>query len=124
VTRKIVADVRRVNGKFEILHKLAKTSVEHPEAIIQDAIYPHVSRDLLKDVATELSYQGRWFQHHVHTKMYSLFSHAQRRALFEAVSLLEIRTDHPERMDSRKNAVAEITAWSLAGTHCQKKIFR
>lgn len=33
ITREIVADVRRVNGKFEILHKIAKASAEQPTAI-------------------------------------------------------------------------------------------
>lgn len=105
ITREIVADVRRVNGKFEILHKLAKASSEQPTAIIQEAIYPHVSQKILQDVTTELNYQGKWFQHHVHKKMYSLFSHAHRRILFEAVSLLEISTDQSkfiELMDALK----------------------
>lgn len=96
ITREIVADVRRVNGKFEILHKLAKTSVEQPTAVIQEAIYPQVNQKILQDVAAELNYQGKWFQHHVHKKMYSLYSHAHRRTLFEAVSLLKISTDQPK----------------------------
>lgn len=78
VVKQIVSDVKRVNGKFDILHKLARVSANRPDGIIRETIYPEVGRDTLDNLATELSYQGRWYQHHVSLKMCSLYSSMAR----------------------------------------------
>jgi TnpA family transposase len=99
VTRKITAEVKRVGGKYDILHKMAKASLRQPDGIIKNVIYSEVNEEILKNIATELDCRGGWFQHHVHMKMRSLYSHSRRRALFTGLSLLKIDTHHPEFAD-------------------------
>jgi Domain of unknown function (DUF4158) len=102
VTRKITTEVKRVGGKYDILHKMAKASLLQPDGIVKNVIYTEVSEETLKNIATELDCRGGWFQHHVHMKMRALYSHARRRSLFTALSLLKIDTHHPEFFDLTK----------------------
>jgi TnpA family transposase len=102
VTRKITAEVKHVGSKYDILHKMAKASLRQPDGIVKNVIYPEVSEEILKNLATELDCRGGWFQHHVYMKMYALYSHARRRALFTAFSLLKIDTHHPKFVDLTK----------------------
>jgi TnpA family transposase len=96
VTRKITAEVKRVGGKYDILHKIVKASLRQPNDIVKNVIYPEVSEEILQNISNELDCRGGWFQHHVHMKMRSLYSHARRRTLFTALSLLKIDTHHPK----------------------------
>jgi TnpA family transposase len=96
VVKQIVSDVKRVNGKFDILHKLARVSADRPEGIIRETIYPEVGRETLDNLATELSYQGRWYQHHVSLKMRALYSSIRRKKLFSLLEMLDLNTDVPK----------------------------
>jgi hypothetical protein len=40
IENKIISEVKRVNGKFDILYTLAEAANAHPNGIIQDTIYP------------------------------------------------------------------------------------
>ena len=91
VNKKIVCEVKRVNGKFDILYLLAETAKEYPEGIIQDKIYPKVSQETLQDVVKDLQHKGKWYQKQVNTKVRSLYSHAHRKVL---LALLDAFTFH------------------------------
>jgi hypothetical protein len=91
VNKKIICEVKRVNGKFDILYLLAETAKEYPEGIIQDKIYPKVSQEMLQDVIKDLQHRGKWYQKQVNTKVRSLYSHAHRKVL---LTLLDAFTFH------------------------------
>lgn len=93
INKQIVAEVRRVDGKFDILYSLASASISHPDGIIKDIIYPEVSETTLKDLVNELKYKGKWYQNQVHTKIRSLYSHASRRILLTLLGVFEFKTN-------------------------------
>jgi len=99
VKKKIIADVTRVNGKFDILYSLAEVAVNHPSGIIRDEIYSQVPLETLKSILKELSCKGKWFETQVHTKIHSLYSHSHRRVLltfFEAFTFCsKLATSQP-----------------------------
>lgn len=86
VNGKIVKEVKKVNGKFDILYQLAATSLENPAEKIESAIYPKVSQETLRDLVNDLKHKGRWYQDQVNKKSLSLYSHAHRK---ELIALLE-----------------------------------
>ncbi len=81
INKQVLLEVKKVNGKFDILGILAAASVASPKGVIENEIYPKVSQDTLKDLVHELKHRGKWYQNEVHTKMRSLYSHGQRKEL-------------------------------------------
>lgn len=99
LTKKILAEVKCVNGKFDILYTLSSTAAAKPGGIIQQEIYPKVSQETLQNLATELNNKGKWYQTKVKTKMRSLYSHAHRKILLLLLDAFVFRTNNPELKD-------------------------
>ena len=95
VDKQIVSGVKKVNGKFNILFKLANISVNHPEGVIEDTIYPSVPLDTLTGLTDELQYSGRWYEDQVRAKMKSSYSKGQRRLILPTLLAL---TFHPSNI--------------------------
>jgi hypothetical protein len=93
VDKKILTEVKCVNGKFDILYKLSVSALENPTGIIQDKIYPEVGQDTLSNLVKELYFKGKWYQTQVHLKMHSLYSHAHRRTLLTLLDSLSFKTN-------------------------------
>jgi hypothetical protein len=93
VDKKILSEVKCVNGKFDILYKLSTTALENPTGIIQEKIYPEVGQETLSNLAKELYYRGKWYQTQVHMKMHSLYSHAHRKTLLTLLDALLLKTN-------------------------------
>jgi TnpA family transposase len=53
VNRKLLQEVRRIRGKGRLLCEIAKASVDRPEGIISDVIYPVADEGTLKQIIKE-----------------------------------------------------------------------
>lgn len=93
VDKKILSEVKCVDGKFDILYKLSVSASENPDGVIQDIIYPQVGQETLKNLARELYFKGRWYQTQVHMKMHSLYSHASRKMLLALLDAFAFKTN-------------------------------
>ncbi|MDA1256134.1 MAG: Tn3 family transposase [Proteobacteria bacterium] len=90
VKDKIVSEVKRVNGKFDILYLLADTALGNPLGVIEDEIYPKVSKEILQTLVVDLKNKGnRWYKTQVNNKINSLYSHAHRNTI---LNLLDVFT--------------------------------
>ena len=101
INKKILLEVKKVDGKFDILGLLADATAESPKGVIENEIYPKVSQATLKDLANELKHRGKWYQNEVHTKMRSLYSHGQRAellTLLKALVFKHINTDESKSL--------------------------
>jgi TnpA family transposase len=97
VDKRVLSDVKRVNGKFDILCTMATTAVENPQGIIADEIYPKVSQETLKNIVNEMKHSGnRWYQSQVNTKVRSLYSHAHRKTLLELLEAFNFQANTSE----------------------------
>jgi TnpA family transposase len=96
VIKKIVSEIKRVDGKFDILHVLAETLAAKPKGIIQDEIYPKVSQKTLSDLAIELRCKGKWYQEQVQIKMKSLYSHGSRKVLLKLLEAFQFQTNQAD----------------------------
>jgi TnpA family transposase len=93
IDKKILSEVKCVNGKFDILYKLSISALEHPTGIIQEKIYPEVGQETLSSLVKELHFKGKWYQTQVHMKMHSLYSHAHRKTLLTLLKSLLLKTN-------------------------------
>jgi TnpA family transposase len=96
VNKNIVSEVKRVDGKFDILYRLADTATAHPDGIIKDKIYPKVSQETLRDLLKDLQHQGKWYQKQVNTKVRSLYAHAHRKVLLALLDAFTFNTNNTE----------------------------
>lgn len=65
IDKKILSEVKRVDGKFDILYQLSSTALNNPTGIIQDTIYPEVSCETLDRLVVELKSRGKWYEKQV-----------------------------------------------------------
>ena len=71
VDRYILQEVKRVDGKFDILEKLAVLNAKNPKGIIDEKVYPVVSQDKLEAVIEDLQHRGsKWYQDQVREKRF------------------------------------------------------
>ncbi len=98
VKNKIISEIKRVGGKFDILCLLAEIAKENPDGIIQDKIYPKISKETLEDIVKDLKHKGggKWYQNQVNTKVYSLYSHANRKALIALLNAFSFHSNNSE----------------------------
>lgn len=100
VDTKILSDVKRVDGKFDILCSIATKAIECPQGIIRDVIYPVVSEETLRNIIKEMKHSGnKWYESQVNQKVYSLYSHGNRKTILE---LLDVFTFHASTAEGRE----------------------
>ena len=100
VNKKIISEVKKVNGKFDILYLIAEAALENPKGVIEDEIYPIVNQETLKKLVIELKNKGnRWYQNQVNLKVHSLYSHAHRKILLQLLNAFTFKTNSPEGRD-------------------------
>ena len=94
VDAELIQDLKRVTGKHNILYRLANVSLEQPEGIVKEVIYPVVSQQTLRDLVKELKAEGTAYKQKVHTVIRSSYSHHYRRALPKLLSVLKFRSNN------------------------------
>ena len=93
----ILQEVKRVDGKFDILGKLAVLNVENPKSVIEDTIYPTVPKEKLKEIIEDLQHRGnKWYQGQVREKMHSTYAYGNRRSLISIIKTLQIFEEHAD----------------------------
>lgn len=86
-------DNKRVKGKMGTLLILAKQSIDNPDGIIQDIIYPFASKDRLGEIVSDFGEDSQWYRNQIKAKALSLYSHNNRRIVWSLMDILEFQTD-------------------------------
>ena len=91
VDNHILEEVKRVDGKFDILGKLAMLNARNPGSVIEEKVYPVVSQAKLEEVIDDLQHRGnKWYQTQVRKKMHATYAHGGRRDLLEIIKTLDV----------------------------------
>ena len=96
VNKTLVKEIKRVEGKLDILSKLVETSLDHPDGVIKDTIYSVVDVETLLRLKEDLNQRGRWYKKQVRAKMRSLYSYGSRIELLNLLSLLKFNAQDDE----------------------------
>ena len=94
VDNNILKDIKRVGGKLDILEKLALASYNYPKDIIEDKVYPEVSRDKLKDLINDLHHRSKWYDVQVNKKLHTTYANGNRTVLIEILNTLDLREEN------------------------------
>ena len=92
---RILQEVKRVDGKFDILEKLAVLNAKNPKSIIEEKVYPIVSQDKLEAVIEDLQHRGsKWYQDQVQEKIHTTYAYGNRGSLLSILRTLQMSEDH------------------------------
>jgi TnpA family transposase len=94
VERELIADLRRVRGKDQILFRVAEVAVDRPDDTIRSAVYPVVDERTLRDLVREARAEERVFNDRVRTVLRSSYSSYYRRMLPALLSALTFRSNN------------------------------
>jgi len=94
VTKELVEDFKKVNGKTGILFQLAEAAISKPEGIVKDVIYSVVGEQTLLNLVREFKSTGTAYREKVHTIMRSSYSNHYRRMLPFLLNHLEFRSNN------------------------------
>jgi TnpA family transposase len=94
IDKEILNDFKKVHGKNNLLYKIAEVSLNQPDGIIKDVIFPVVSEVTLKNLVKEYKSTGSAYCEKVYTVMRASYSRHYRRILPLILNKLEFRSNN------------------------------
>lgn len=94
VDKELIEDFKRVSGKNGMLFRIAEASLEHPEEMVKDVVYPVVSKPTLQNLVKEFKSTGSTYREKVYTVMRASYLHHYRRMVPKILSVLEFRSNN------------------------------
>jgi len=94
VERELLNDLKRVNGKTNLLFKVAEAAVNNPEGIVKQVLFPVVSENTLKALVKEFKSTGNQYRQRVYTVMRASYGSHYRRMVPELLNALSFRSNN------------------------------
>ncbi len=95
VEQELLADFRRVTGKTGLLFKVAEASVDQPDGIVCDVIFPAVGGEqVLRELVKEYKATGPGYRRKLHQAMRRSYQAHYRRLLPPLLDTLEFRSNN------------------------------
>lgn len=94
VIEQVLGDFKKVNGKTNILCRLAEGALDNPDGIIKHVLYPIVSEETLKDLVKELKSTNIKFRHKVQTLIKISYERNYRRIIPKILNSLEFHSNN------------------------------
>lgn len=93
VNKKMITELKKVDGKKSILLDLAKVAVTNPDGIIKEVIYPVVKPETLQEIIKE-SELTRGYKEQVYTFMRASYSSHYRRMLAPILETISFESNN------------------------------
>lgn len=94
IQKELIEDFKLVNGKTNILFRIAEVALANPQGVIQTVVYPVVSQETLKNLVKEYKSTNTAYRQKVHTVMRSSFATHYRRMIPQLLEVLEFRSNN------------------------------
>src|SRR5260221_3508950 len=92
--KELLEDLKRVTGKNNLLFQLAQATLEYPEGIVKDVVYPIVPEQTLRDLVKEWRASGPAYRQKVTLTMRNSYRSHYRRMLPRLLHTLEFRSNN------------------------------
>lgn len=94
-TRKeAVKELERIQGKNKHIVNLLKATVDHPEGVIQDTLFPIVSPSTIQDIIKDMTKNNREYKEKIYTKMHASYRGYYRHAFSNILMNLTFRSNN------------------------------
>ena len=95
VEHELLDELRHVTGKTGLLLRIAEASVENPDGLVRDVVFPAAGGEqTLHDLVRELTARGPAYQHHVYLVMRNAYRAYYRRAVPHLLRALTFRSNN------------------------------
>ena len=89
VEMELLADLRKVTGKTNLLFRLAEATLEQPDGIVKEVVYPVVPEPTLRDLVKEWRANGPAYRRKVTVLMRNSYRSHYRRMIPQLLETLE-----------------------------------
>lgn len=89
VEKELLDDLKRVSGKTNLLFQLADATLNHPDEIVKEVIFPVVGETTLRDLVKEWKSTGLMYRSHVQTVIRTSYCFHYRRMMPRLLQTLE-----------------------------------
>jgi TnpA family transposase len=93
VEKSVLQEIKRVAGKQRILYKVAGASVENPDGVVKEVVYPVVDREILQDLVAEFEATGS-YDYQVKSKMRRSYGNHYRQMLPPLLAALSFHSNN------------------------------
>ena len=94
IDKRQFAAFKKVRGKARLLFKLAEATVDQPDGIVKEVVYPVVSQKTLQELVAEFQAVGFDFEREVQETMRATYGHHYRRMLSPVLDALDFRSNN------------------------------
>ena len=94
INQELIEEFKKVSGKTNLLYRIAEVSIDEPNGIIEQVIFPVVSLKTLKDLVAEYKGTGLAYKRRVHNVMRASFANHYRRMIPQLLEVLEFRSNN------------------------------
>lgn len=94
VEKEILEDFRKVTGKSNLLFRLAEATLEKPDGIVKEVVYPIVPEPTLRDLVKEWKANGPGYRRKVTVLMRNSYRSHYRRIIPKLLETLEFRSNN------------------------------
>lgn len=95
VERQLLTEFIRVDGKQQLLYRLAEVMWENPDGIIRETLYPVVGKERLRSLVHEAKHQGT-YHHSIQTRINGSYTHHYRQMLPPLLEVLTFRSNNEQ----------------------------
>ncbi len=94
VEKELIDDLKRVSGKNSLLFRIAEATLDSPNGVVKDVVYPVVSKQTLQDLVKEFKATGPTYREKVYTVMRVSYLHHYCRMVPQILDVLEFRSNN------------------------------
>lgn len=94
VEKELIADFKRVDGKTNLLFRIAEVSLEHPDKLVKEVVYPVANKQTLQNLVKEYKSTGSAFAQKVYVVMRASYLRHYRRMVPQLLKMLEFRSNN------------------------------
>ena len=94
VDKILLDDFKRVTGKTGLLYRVAEASLDHPDELVRDVVYPVADEQTLRALVREYKATKRAYKAQVHTVMRRSYGGHYRRMVPVLLAVLTFRSNN------------------------------
>ena len=94
VERELLADLKRVTGKQNLLFELADATLAQPDGVVRDVVFPVVGEQTLRDLVKEWKATGPTYRTTLRTVIRNSYRGHYRRMVPKLLGTLEFRSNN------------------------------
>jgi TnpA family transposase len=94
VERELLADLKRVGGKQNLLFELADATLAHPDGVVRNVVFPVVGEETLRDLVKEWKATGPTYRTTLRTVIRNSYAGHYRRMVPKLLAALEFRSNN------------------------------